>query len=209
MYVPAPFRLDDLPAQLAVLRQAPFAVLLTPTPVGCCATHLPLLHCPQPAPLGRLVGHLAAANPHADQLAAGPSLAIFSGAHGYLSPTWYQTRPAVPTWNYIAVHASGQARPLADPAAADEVLQALVEHFERGQPQPWDGALPADLRQSLRAAIMAFEMPLTALQGVAKLSQNKPAEDLAGVLAALETSPRASDQELAAAMRQANGRVTG
>ncbi len=68
------------------------------------ASHLPLLCDRTFGPLGQLVGHMATANPHWRQLDGEKVLAIFAGPHAYISPTWYETDNAVPTWNYVAVH---------------------------------------------------------------------------------------------------------
>ena len=84
-----------------------------------------------------LQGHLARANPQlADLDGGGEALAIFEGPHAYISPSWYEAGPAVPTWNYAAVHAYGAARTIADPDWLRGLLQRLTERHEAREPAP-------------------------------------------------------------------------
>ncbi|MBI2301132.1 MAG: FMN-binding negative transcriptional regulator, partial [Armatimonadetes bacterium] len=151
-------------------------------------------------PHGTLRGHVARANPQARQLTEAVALAIFLGPHAYISPTWYQTRPAVPTWSYVTVHAYGTPR-LLDDAATATLLDDLVRKHEAGLPEPWDGVLPDDLAANLRAAVVGFELPIDRIEGKLKLGQNRSAADQQGVRDALVASPRAGDQALAAWLR--------
>src|SRR5262245_46677218 len=115
MYVPSHFAEDRLPVLQDFMRQHPFATLVTLNAGGLVASHLPLLVEEEPAPNGRLIGHLARANSHwRDVDPKAEALAIFGGPHAYVSPSWYATKAehgkVVPTWNYAAVHAYGALR---------------------------------------------------------------------------------------------------
>ncbi|MGL6251979.1 MAG: FMN-binding negative transcriptional regulator, partial [Billgrantia desiderata] len=104
MYVPPSMRLTREQAWALVERYG-FAVLVG---ADLQATHLPLTLERSEGELGSLYGHFARANPHWRALDGNRALAIFSGPHAYVSPSWYASRPAVPTWNYLAVHATGR-----------------------------------------------------------------------------------------------------
>ena len=114
-------------------------------------------------------------------------LAIFSGPHAYVSPGWYANHPAVPTWNYAVVHASGRAR-LMDEAALHDLLLRLAARYEAGRDKPWRMAeLPAAFVDSMLKMIVGFELEVERLEGKLKLSQNRPAE-VPRVIAALESA---------------------
>lgn len=113
MYTPPHFRVDDPETLTAFLLANSFASLVTFANGEPFATHVPLLYQPETSMLS---GHLAKANPQCEHLASAQSvLAIFTGPHGYISPRWYTHSPAVPTWNYTAIHAGGALRTRADP----------------------------------------------------------------------------------------------
>src|SRR5579884_840207 len=118
MYIPKHFAVHDPAWIRAFIDEYRFATLVTLADGEPFATHLPLLYEPGAGPNGLLRGHMARANPHWKSFEGSIQLAIFTGPHAYVSPTWYETAgPAVPTWNYTAVHAYGKAR-VVDEAAA-------------------------------------------------------------------------------------------
>ena len=171
-----------------MLARARLGVLVTNGPDGLSATHLPFVVDPARR---RLVGHLARANPHAGQPVEGEALVIFQGADAYIPPGLYPTKGengrAVPTWNYEAVHVRGRLRWFSEPERIRDVVDALSDRFEAGQPQPWTTAeAPADYIARLLGAIVGLEIEVSALIGKRKLSQNQPHANFAGVLAGLE-----------------------
>ena len=201
MYVPASFRVDDPNEIAAFLRTYPFATLVTTNGDGPFASHVPLLHLPADEGTGLLRGHLARANPQWKHLGCGqPVLAIFHGPHAYVSPTWYATSPAVPTWNYAVVHVTGTTRTIEEPAELLPLIGELVTRFEAPQPAPWSGELPPDLQHSLLAAIVGFEIRITRIEAKFKLGQNRSAADQAALHATLSTATDPSSQSLAAMM---------
>src|SRR5688572_2480299 len=115
MYVPKHFSESDPETLTGIVAAYGFATLVTDVDGAPSATHVPLLLEGNCAPGGRLVGHVARANPHWRSFDGRTALAIFHGPHGYVSPRWYATSPAVPTWNYAAVHAYGAPRVIDDP----------------------------------------------------------------------------------------------
>jgi transcriptional regulator len=148
----------------------------------------------------RLHGHVARANPHWRMLEVSPALVIFSGPHGYISPTWYEKHPSVPTWNYAVVHAHGAAR-LVDAVALERTLGRLSAHYESGNPAPWRiEGLERDYVETMVRAIVGFEIAVERLEGKFKLSQNRIPADQRRVIEALEARGEAG---LAAMMREA------
>ncbi len=212
MYVPEVFQLDAAAAG-AVVRDNSFGLLVTVSAQGLPqASHLPFLF-DGPAeaatgdPQGRLLGHLARANPQWHDLAAladsgGEALVIFQGAHGYISPSWYAPGPAVPTWNYLAVHLYGRPRIVEAEPEVEALLARLVAAHEAGAASPWsqDGQDPKYLAR-MRRGIVAFEIPVARLEAKAKLSQNRSAADRRQVIHALEAARDLQSQALAVEMR--------
>ena len=208
MYTPSAFQVTD-PAELAAfMRRHSFATLVTHDGTAPHATHVPVV-LEDGGPHGTLVTHLSRGNPQWRHAADGQEvLVIFTGPHAYVSPQWFQTSPAVPTWNYTAVHAYGRARIIEDPARLVARLGTLVETFEAGRVDRWDGALPPDYRDRLLHGIVGLEVAITRLEGKWKLGQNRP-EDMPGVIAALAHSPDQTERETAALMERVHGAVTG
>ena len=181
MYIPTPFRVVDRETLYDFIEQHGFATLVTASQGGPVASHVPLW-------LDRerqvVAGHLAHANPQCDLLTGVESLAIFQGPHAYISPTWYAATPAVPTWNYTAVHVTGIATRLSDERTA-EVVDRLVSKYESGRANPWPNELPPEFRQRMLAGIVGFELPLDRIEGKFKLGQNRSAADQKGVVQGL------------------------
>jgi transcriptional regulator len=186
MYVPPAFRLDDPAARLAVMCAHPFALLVTAGGDGIAATPIPVLVDPDEGPHGTLYGHLARPNPQTAHLAAGTEAVVwFNGPHAYVSPRWYAARSEnVPTWNYVAVEARGRPH-LLDDATTDAIVARLSDAYEP-DPDGWrlDEYEPRR-RTAMVRGIVGFAMPIDAVAGKAKLSQNKTPDDRAGVIAAL------------------------
>ena len=203
MYVPKHFEIADPAWCHALMRAQSFAVMITADDAGTpFATHLPILVDESRGRLGTLRGHVARANPHWRYLAAGrPTLVVFSGAHAYVSPAWYASHPSVPTWNYVAVHATGTAVLVEDPTPVRGLLVDLVAVYEGARPAPWSFAsLPADYVEGMQRGIVAFEIAIERLEGKAKLSQNRSGEDQARTRAALAATDDPLAQAVAALM---------
>lgn len=199
MYLPALFK-EERPAVLHdLIRKHPFATLVTLGADGLTANHIPLEIDPGAGPHGTLRGHVARANPvwktHRSEVEA---LAIFQGPHGYISPSYYATKAAtgkvVPTWNYAVVHAYGPLRVIEDPAWLRRLVEQLTERHE-GERRAATGAVPwkvSDAPESflepMLKAIVGLEIPIARIEGKWKMSQNRPPEDRAGVIAGLRES---------------------
>ncbi|SFW55376.1 MULTISPECIES: FMN-binding negative transcriptional regulator [Pseudomonas] len=203
MYNPKAFAVDDLPQLHQMMGDCRLAVLVTHGEHGVQASHLPLLLATQHGPNGTLYGHMARANPQWRDLEAGAeALVIFTGAEAYVSPGFYPSKAehgkVVPTWNYVAVHAYGNAEVFSDTQRLRNLVGALTDRHETAREQPWkiDDA-PAEYIDSMLKAIVGFALPVLRLEGKRKLSQNRSPADAAGVRSGLAASPDPQDRALA------------
>ena len=180
-------------------------MLISPDAADPPVTHLPLLLDRSRGKQGVLLGHVARGNPHWHHLESRPEvLAVFHGPHAYVSPSWYESHPSVPTWNYATVHAHGTARLLHEARDLEQLVRRLVDQYEGGRAQPWRMELPPDYQTQMLRGIVGFEITITRLTGKFKLSQNRPATDRVRVTEALERG-EAGEQQMGALMRSRLG----
>ncbi len=179
MYMPTQFNATDRSVAADLMRRYSFASLISVDEVGLpFVTHLPL-HLEQHRVAGAggeawaLMGHVARANPHWRYLQARPqALVTFMGPHAYLSPSVYPDLKRVPSWNYLAVHCTVQARLLDDAPAKEELLQKLIYQFEPPYAAQWQ-ALDAAFTEKMLNAIVGMELRVTDLQCKLKLNQHR------------------------------------
>jgi transcriptional regulator len=206
MYIPRAYRQDDLDELLAFMRAHSFITLVSILGGAPFASHVPIA-VRRAGDAVTLHGHLARANPQWQAFGGGESLAIFTGPHAYVSPAHYEQRESVPTWNYIAVHASGPVQALHaadDRAALEREIAALIETYEAAYQQQWD-SLPERYREGMLKGVVGFTLTVTRLEGKAKLSQNRSAADQHRVAAALLGSHDPAAQAVGAAMQHSLG----
>lgn len=207
MYNPRAFREENLDELLAFMRAHSFITLVSILDGVPVASHVPVA-IRHAADQVTIHGHLARANPQWQAFGAGESLAIFTGPHAYVSPSLYEQRESVPTWNYIAVHATGPVRALHaadDPAALEQEVRTLIQTYERAYEQQWD-SLPERYRAGMLQGVVGFTLTATRLEGKAKLSQNRSLADQHRVADALLDSPDPAEQATGVAMRRRQGR---
>ena len=170
VYLPPSFATHDHDAIARLVREYPFATLVTATDAEPQISHLPLLLHADPAPDGALIGHVARANPHWQLLARYASIAVFHGPHAYVSPSWY-TEPAamVPTWNYAVVHVHGTVELVTDRDSTLATVKELTAHFESGRDAPWHLQLEGARLDAMLGAIVAFRMTITRIDAKFKL----------------------------------------
>lgn len=199
MYSPDAFKMEDKDVLFAFMEQHSFATIVSHDDEAPVATHVPVL---LRRDKGTLVSHIARANPQWKHFAQGKEvLVIFTGPHAYISPAWYASQPAVPTWNYTAVHVYGKPRIVSDQEEFAAMLRELVEYHESSREPRWDGALPEEYRDGLMRAIVGVEIEITRIEGKFKLSQNRPA-DAVGVIKALQSSADQTEREVAELMKR-------
>jgi transcriptional regulator len=194
VYIPPLFKEDHIEVLHEAIRSTGLVTLVTNTADGLIASHVPVLLDSEPAPNGTLIGHLARPNPQA-RGAIGEALAIFQGPEAYITPSWYATKretgKVVPTWNYVAIHAYGSIEFFNNRERLLDVVTRLTERQETRRAEPWAVSdAPADFIDVMLKGIIGFAMPITRLEGKWKMSQNRPAEDRAGVVSGLETEAR-------------------
>ena len=221
MYIPAHFAVDPAAVD-ELLAKHGAADLITLTDDGLLATMLPFAYEPSAgehgAQWGALYGHVARNNDQWRKPARGESLAIVRGPDSYVSPSWYAAKAehgrVVPTWNYLTAHVYGQLVVHDDPAWVEDVVRRLTAKHEAarlaspGQHMPWspDDAPRAFIEGQLRA-IVGLELEITRIEAKAKLSQNRPVGDIAGIVDGLAAR---GDDPMATAVERANAdRVNG
>ena len=186
MHVPEKLKINSNIELYRFIKEYGFAAVISD---DLEASHLPLLLKEQEGENGTLYGHFARSNHHWKRADGAKVLAIFSGPHSYISPTWYQTSLAVPTWNYTAVHAKGIIR-LTDPKTTLERLDETVKKYERTL------AIPEDFKSKLSKGIVGFKICIDLLQGKEKLGQHRSTEDQLGVTSALSRADSLESQLL-------------
>ncbi|WP_395743557.1 FMN-binding negative transcriptional regulator [Prosthecobacter sp.] len=201
MYTPGHFKIEDLGTLHAFMQRHSFATLVTHDGNLPHATHLPFLLNPTQKSHGTLISHMARANPQWSHFTKSEVLVIFTGPHAYISPAWYATEPNVPTWNYTAVHAYGIPRIITQHDRFAQMLHDLVEFYESGRPNRWNGELPPEFRDGLMKGIVGIEIEITRLEGKFKLSQNRP-QDAPGVISMLQNSTDQTDRDTAKMMQE-------
>jgi transcriptional regulator len=212
MYIPPKFALTaDQTA--AALRDAEFANLVSRHATGLLVTPLPLIY---DESHHSFVGHVSRANPHWHADGA-ESVAIFSGPHTYISPSFYATKSetgkVVPTWNYEVLNVHGRLAIHDDPDWVLNLVTALTDRHEARRPAPWHVSdAPQAYTQSQLRGIVGVELVIADVEGKAKMSQNQPDRNRAGVVAGLKESGTPQDQlvaDLVAAFDDRNTNANG
>jgi transcriptional regulator len=203
MYVPKIFEERRPEILHSLIREHPLGTLVVMTANGLEANHLPFEIDAEPAPHGTLHGHVARANPVWREFDSGvEALVVFNGPQSYVSPEWYPTKQesgkAVPTWNYVVVHARGTLHAIDDPVRARAHLEQLTAHHEAGRPHPWKITdAPADYVAQMLKQVVPIEIRLTQLFGKWKVNQNRAERDRSGVVQGLLREPAMGAREMA------------
>ncbi|OOE52652.1 transcriptional regulator [Salinivibrio kushneri] len=166
------------------------------------ATHLPLIYEAEEGALGCLYGHFGKANAHWKVTENQRVVVIFNGPHSYISPSWYETKPAVPTWNYSAVHCYGVLKLLSD-KENEWAMKQLVAKYD---PALLDApeTMPSDYQAKLRQSVVGFKIVVDDIHAKEKLGQHRKSDDQMGVFAALSDSTHPNDIALSAYMKKRN-----
>ncbi|MCA7082768.1 FMN-binding negative transcriptional regulator [Cupriavidus sp. DB3] len=192
MYIPSHFEVQDVEALHRLMRQHPFAMLVTHGPNGLDANHLPFELDLSAGRNGTLRAHVARANPVWQDVRNGDEvMVVFRAEDGYITPTWFpskhETHKQVPTWNYRVVHAHGRITIRDEERYVRGVVARLTRTHEASRPQPWKMTdAPADYIDTMLKAIVGIEIDITRLVGKFKLSQNRELRDKLGAAEALK-----------------------
>ena len=177
MYNLSHFKEPDPSVVIEFMKQHPFAMLIGNADERSVATQIPLLFEERNGKM-ILLGHIMRKQDHQLAFEKNPNvLVVFTGAHTYVSATWYKDPHQASTWNYISVHARGTLSFL-DEKGLEDALRKLTMHYENQNKESttvFDN-LPHDYRSSLMKAIVAFEIEVSSVEHVFKLSQNRDEE---------------------------------
>jgi transcriptional regulator len=199
MFIPKLFQFPDKADMIAFMKQYSFATIITVKDDLPIATQLPFFIDERDETLV-LCSHFALANEQAQYIESVTSLVIFSQPHAYISPTHYDKRESVPTWDYISVHAYGKATILPDEANKRQSLEQTIRFCEPAYLEQWN-SLSDTYKKRMMQGIVAFELAITDLQGQKKLSQNKTDEERTRIVNHLETSDNGAERDLAPYIR--------
>jgi len=197
MYIPAAFQQTDRKLLCDFIERHSFGLLVSQIEGEPFISHLPFLLDRSWGPHGRLTGHLALANPQWRQADGQQVLAVFTGPHAYISPTWYEAEHTVPTWNYVAVHVYGTLRVVQDEEALAAILQEFVAFYEAPLPRPWPFDPSTAFSRKLIQAVAGFHIEISRLEGKFKLNQNRPPAQRARVVQQLRALADENSQAIA------------
>lgn len=200
MYQPPHFQSSDRAVAARLMREHPFASLITNDDDGLpFVSHLPM-HLEERGSAFVLLAHCAKANPQWRQLQERPTAVVtFLGPHAFLSPKVYPDLARVPSWNYLAVHCTVRSTLVEDEAGKDRLLKKLIADHEPAYAEQWRGLGEAFAHKML-AGIVAFELEVLELQCKLKLNQHRPESHAA--LKAVYLQGNEHERELARWMDQ-------
>lgn len=188
MYTPKPLELNDIATAQLLMADYSFALVITASHAGTEMVHIPTVLDRSQGDYGSLHFHVAKQNPIWELFdGTHEATAVFTGPHAYISPDWYDAEGLVPTWNYMAVHATGAPTVVSDVDKAEHVDQLAAKEEAHLMPkEPWTSArVKPDMHKRMMGGIVGLVMPITQLQAKAKLSQNRTDADKAGILKGL------------------------
>lgn len=195
MYVPPEYTFTDSAEQLAFMRAYPFVTLVTADTAGVPrATHVPVIIA-ETGDSWHIKTHLAKANPQQEDFTR-EVLLIFQEPHAYISPSLYERKLNVPTWNYVAVHLYGTVNILEAMTDKIALLEASMQSFEAEYLAQW-ATLPDAYKMALLDGIIALEIHPKRIEAKAKLSQNKTERDRENIIAHLSNSEQGTERDLA------------
>ncbi len=201
MYIPEFNRQEDRAATLAFMKANPFAILVSNAEGLPFATHLPLL-IDETGDQIVIQGHMAKANAHWKSMKEGEeSLVIFHGPHAYISPSLYELRESVPTWNYAAVHVYGEPSLFCDEESLMATLHRMINTFESSYMTQWS-ELSEQYRSRMMKHIVGFNIKVKRLEAKFKLSQNRTKGEQSRVIQALNQSEDSNISGVAQLMQQ-------
>ncbi|WP_342332725.1 FMN-binding negative transcriptional regulator [Pedobacter sp. FW305-3-2-15-E-R2A2] len=200
MYIPNQFQFKDEAEKIAFMKQYSFATIITNKEHIPIATQLPFYIDNNS---GKLVlsSHFAIANEQAKYIEANTSLVLFTAPHAYISPSHYDKKESVPTWDYISVHAYGKAKVLEEESSKIKVLEEMISFYDRDYLAQWN-SLSDKFKKGMMRGIVAFELEVTDLQGQKKLSQNKTEAERQRIVEHLEKTNNSVENDLATYIRK-------
>ena len=197
MYIPDAMKLSDKKHIFDFIDTYSFGLLVSPS---LNASHFPFILDRRSSARGILFSHMARANPLWKDFDGKRVLTIFQGPHSYVSPTWYQTCPAVPTWNYTAIHCYGTVS-LLPVNELRTMMEALVHKHEPAL-QAHKEIMPKAFIEEKLKNIIGFKIEIEEFQAKEKLGQHRSQADQLGTLQGLSNSQSSESVALADYMRK-------
>lgn len=196
MYTPANFKVDDLSVIRSFIEKHPFGLLLSIEGDQIHDTHTPFVLSEN----GELLGHIARANPQWKGWTEGNRVkVIFTGPHAYISPNYYVSEFAVPTWNYTAVSISGRITIIEQENEVLKFLVLLVSANEKSD-EPWVLDRTDERYMKLLSGIVVFSVTMDSVEASFKMNQNKSEEDQHKVVDSLTATGCPYDRDVAEIM---------
>jgi len=192
MYIPKLNLMTDIAEIADFMQRFSFATIITAKDNYPVATHLPFVVTLKDDTI-ILTSHFASANEQWKAIQDNQALVIFSEPHAYISPKHYDKELNVPTWNYIAVHAYGQATLVTEQNKVLSILENTIDYYEQSYSQQWSN-LPEDYKVRMMRGIVAFEIVVTDIQAKKKLSQNKTVDEQTKIIQALSASTDSNER---------------
>ncbi|MEH6908385.1 FMN-binding negative transcriptional regulator [Neobacillus drentensis] len=203
MYIPKHFKIDDENIIYNIIKENGFATLFSQHNGEPYATHLPLILNKSD---NALYGHFARPNEQWKDAENQQVLVVFQGPHCYISPSWYETMKAVPTWNYVSIHLYGKMEIIEDGKVILDSLNNLVNKYESpDSPYNLDAVEPSFI-EGMSQGIVAFRIKITKIEAKAKLSQNQPVERQELIIKNLENTSKHDNLQVASLMRKNLGK---
>ncbi|RFB14821.1 FMN-binding negative transcriptional regulator [Bacillus sp. HNG] len=199
MYIPKQFKIEDESTIYEFIENYSFANLVSLHDGEPYATHLPLvLNKSEHA----LYGHFARPNEQWKDVENQQILVIFQGPHCYISPSWYETMKAVPTWNYVSIHAYGKMEIIKNQEVILDSLNDMVKKYESPD-SPYNlSDVDPNFIEGMSKGIVAFKINMTKIEAKAKLSQNQPVERQELIIKQLENTSHQDNRKIASLMKK-------
>lgn len=202
MYIPKHFEINDENIIYDIIENNSFATVISTHKGRPYATHLPLI-------LNRekeeIYGHFARPNSQWNDIEKQEVLIIFQGPHSYISPSWYETDMAVPTWNYVTVHVYGQVEILKSDEELIDTLRIMVKTYEEPNSTYNLDNVDSKYIDGLSKGIVGFRIKINSIEAKMKLSQNHPCERQERVIEQLEKVPSENARAIASLMKKNKG----
>ncbi|MEC1153937.1 FMN-binding negative transcriptional regulator [Cytobacillus horneckiae] len=199
MYIPKYFKIDDEEVIYDFIEKNGFATVFSQHNGEPYATHLPLM---LNESKNALFGHFARPNEQWKYMDDQQILAVFQGPHCYISPTWYETTKAVPTWNYVSIHIYGKMEIVEDKKVIYNSLDDLVNKYESIDSIYNLDNVESSFIEGMSKGIVAFKLKITKIEAKAKLSQNHPVERQKLIIKHLEDTHQQDNIQIASLMKR-------
>lgn len=199
MYIPAAFKIKDISEMIEVIQENSFATLFSTHEGIPYATHLPLLFNDKK---DCLIGHFAKGNPQWEDIENQKVLAVFHGPHCYISPSWYETNQAVPTWNYVAVHVYGEIELIEHNDELIKSFNNMIEKYEHSNSTYSLTQVDEQRVSNLSKGVQGFKLKIFNMEGQKKLSQDHSNDRRQLVIQKLEEIEHTNERQIARLMKQ-------